>query len=138
MIETPAQILSHAASADAASSFVAWRKKIRKPLTERAASMILDTLRQIKAAGGEPDKALDLAQEHGWATVKAEWYFKQCPPPAPASKQIPASDRLSKWAESIKTGKPYLCKDIPSTAARELVAAGLVTPDQCKRVSVPL
>ena len=75
MIETPAEILSHAASPDAASSFVAWRKKLRKPLTERAALSIAKTLVAINAAGGDATEALDLAQEHGWQTIKPDWYW---------------------------------------------------------------
>ena len=74
-LETPAEILSHAASNDAASSFVAWRKKLRKPLTERAALSIAKTLAAINAAGGDATEALDLAQEHGWQTIKADWYW---------------------------------------------------------------
>ncbi len=47
-------------------------------------------------------------------------------------------DRLMTWADSIRTGKDFLCRNIPSTAAREMVQRGLVTQDQCKRVGVPL
>lgn len=75
MIETPAEILSHAASPDAASSFVAWRKKLRKPLTERAALSLAKTLAAINAAGGDATEALDLAQEFGWRSIKPEWYW---------------------------------------------------------------
>ena len=75
MIETPAEILSHAADSEAASSFVAWRKKLRKPLTERAALSIAKTLAAINAAGGDATEALDLAQEHGWQTIKPDWYW---------------------------------------------------------------
>jgi hypothetical protein len=42
------------------------------------------------------------------------------------------------WAEAIRSGKDYLCRSIPSTAARELVQAGAVTHDQCKRVGVAI
>ena len=76
MIETPAEILSHAAGKDAADSFVAWRKKLRKPLTERAALMIAKTLVSINADGGDATEALDMAQEHGWQTIKKDWYWR--------------------------------------------------------------
>jgi hypothetical protein len=75
VIETPAEILSHHADAEAADSFIAWRKKIRKPLTERAALMIAKTLAAINAAGGDATEALDMAQEHGWMTIKPDWYW---------------------------------------------------------------
>jgi len=76
MLETPAQILEHEASRDAVQGFIAWRKMTRKPLTERAACLIAKTLRCITGAGGDADEALDLAQEHGWQTIKPQWYWK--------------------------------------------------------------
>ena len=76
MIETPAEILSHYADPAACDSFIAWRKKVRKPLTDRAALMIAKTLAAINAAGGNAAEALDLAQEHGWQTIKPDWYWK--------------------------------------------------------------
>jgi len=76
MLETPAEILCHAASADAVHSFIAWRKATKKPLTERAAMMIAKTLREITGAQGDADEALDLAQEHGWQTIKTDWYWR--------------------------------------------------------------
>lgn len=75
MIENPTDILSHYADRDASDSFTAWRKKIRKPLTERAALMIAKTLAAINAAGGDATEALDMAQEHGWQTIKPDWYW---------------------------------------------------------------
>jgi hypothetical protein len=76
MLETPAQILEHDASADAVRSFIAWRKATKKPLTERAAIMVAKTLREITGQGGDADEALDLAQEHGWQTIKPHWYWR--------------------------------------------------------------
>lgn len=76
MIESRADILSHHADNDAVDSFIKWRKAIRKPLTERAAVMIAATLRQINAEGGDATEALDLAQEHGWQTIKPDWYWR--------------------------------------------------------------
>ena len=76
MIETPAQILEHDASADAVRSFIAWRKATKKPLTERAAVLIAKSLREITADGGDADEALDLTQEHGWQTIKPQWYWR--------------------------------------------------------------
>lgn len=76
MIETPAEILSRRAGHDAATSFIAWRKQTKKPLTERAALMIAKTLAAIQAAGGDAAEALDLAQEHGWQTIKLDWYMR--------------------------------------------------------------
>jgi hypothetical protein len=76
MLETPAQILEHDASTDAVRSFIAWRKATKKPLTERAAILVSKSLREITGSGGDADEALDLAQEHGWQTIKPHWYWK--------------------------------------------------------------
>jgi hypothetical protein len=75
MIETPSEILSHHATKEATDSFCAWRKRIRKPLTETAALRLAKTLAAINAAGGDASDALGMAEEHGWQTIKPEWYF---------------------------------------------------------------
>ncbi len=138
MIETPSEILAHHASKEASDSFVAWRKRTRKPLTEAAALRIAKTLAAINAQGGDASDALGMIEEHGWQTIKADWYFKQVKAESVAMKPSPATDRLATWAEAIRSGKDYLCRSIPSTAARELVQMGAVTQEQCKRVSVTL
>ena len=76
MIETPADILAHYADLDAVESFISYRKKHKRAaLTERGAIMIAKTLSAINADGGDATEALDLAQEHGWQTIKTEWYW---------------------------------------------------------------
>lgn len=136
MIETPAEILAHHASKEAADSFVAWRKRVKKPLTETAALRISKTLAAIRAAGGDPSDALAMAEEHGWQTIKAEWYFKQVKAEGGTLPQKVVPDRLSLWADAIRSGRDYMCRSIPATAAWELVQRGVVTQEQCKRVGV--
>ena len=138
MIETPAEILAHHASKDAAASFIAWRKRTKKPLSETGALRIAKTLAAIRAAGGDPSDALAMAEEHGWQTIKAEWYFKQVKAESVTLPQKGVTDRLAIWADAIRSGRDYLCRSIPSTAARELVQQGAVTPDQCRRAGVAL
>lgn len=50
--------------------------------------------------------------------------------------QLPRAHRLSKAAENIRSGKRFLCTQIPATMARECMAQGLVTEDQCRKVGV--
>lgn len=77
MIETPSQILCHHAGREAVDSFIAYRKKHKRAaLTERGAVMLAKTLAEINAAGGDATEALDIAQERGWQTIKAEWYWR--------------------------------------------------------------
>lgn len=77
MIETPSEIIAHHCARSAADSFTAWRKKIKKPLTETAAIRIAKTLAAINAAGGDASDALGMAEELGWQSIKMEWYFGQ-------------------------------------------------------------
>jgi len=73
---TPTTILSHHADPEAVDSFISWRKKIKKPLTDRAAKMIAKTLAEINSAGGDATEALDIIQERGWLTIKTDWYWR--------------------------------------------------------------
>jgi hypothetical protein len=137
MIETPSEILAHHATKEASDSFIAWRKHTKKPLSETAALRIAKTLAAINAAGGDASDALGMAEERGWQTIRPDWYFKAVKEET-AVMPKPATDRLAIWADNIKTGKDFLCRNIPSTAARELVQRGIVTKDQCHRAGVAL
>ena len=44
--------------------------------------------------------------------------------------------RLENAGSAIRSGKRFLCTQIPAAIARDCVAAGLVTPDQCRSVCV--
>lgn len=73
----PASILCDVASPRAVKSFLGYRRKIRKPVSEIAAERLAKILNQIASQGGSPDDALGLAEEKGWQSIKAEWYFKE-------------------------------------------------------------
>lgn len=47
-------------------------------------------------------------------------------------------DKMAAWEAAIKSGKDYLCRNIPGSAARALVDAGRVTAEQCKAAGVAL
>ncbi len=64
MIALPAYI-----DAEAWSGFVDMRKTIKKPLTTRAAKLILYELQRLKDAGHDPNAALDQSTNHCWADV---------------------------------------------------------------------
>lgn len=93
MIETPSEILAHYATTAASISFVSWRKRIKKPLTETAALRIAKTLAEINAAGGDATDALGMAEERGWQSIKLEWYFGQRNHNGSANSHANASDR---------------------------------------------
>ena len=139
MIETPAEILAHYATKEAAESFCAWRNRTKKPLSETAALRIAKTLAAIVAAGGDASDALGMAEERGWQTIRHDWYAKAVNDESAAMpKPSPEIDKLSIWADFIKSGRDYLCRRIPSTAARELVERGIVTKEQCRYVGLTL
>ena len=93
----PVEILAEVASENAASSFVAFRKQIKKPLTATAAGRLRGSLSQIKAQGGDPDDALGMAEERGWQSIKPEWYFKEAAngQPAQHNHQLSRADATS-------------------------------------------
>ena len=64
------------ASVEAASSYVAYRHRLGKPLSEAGAKRTAEQLRQIAERGGDPDDALALIEKHGLAGLKADWYFE--------------------------------------------------------------
>lgn len=70
-----AEILGSVAGSEAVVSFVKYRKDMKKPLTVTAAKRLAKVLGDIFAAGGDPDDALGMAEEKGWQSIKAEWYF---------------------------------------------------------------
>lgn len=61
---------------EAADSFIAYRKSIKKPLTETAAKRLSEKLRWIFVGGGEPSDALAMCEEKGWQSIEVEWFFK--------------------------------------------------------------
>lgn len=104
MIETPAEILTHHAGAQASDSFIAWRKKIKKPLTETAALRLAKTLAAINAAGGDATDALGMAEERGWQTIKEEWYFGKSSSNARGNSGTnTTSDTIAIAARAIRT-----------------------------------
>lgn len=64
------------ASSEAVDSFIAYRRKAKKPISDTAAKRLAASLQEIFNAGGNTDDALGLAEERGWQTVKPEWYFQ--------------------------------------------------------------
>lgn len=58
-----------------AESLIAYRKSIKKPLTENAANLLAKTLWEISNAGGDPVEALGMIELRGWAAIQPDWYF---------------------------------------------------------------
>lgn len=71
-------VLERWASARAVTSFLAYRRKHKsRGLTLTGAERLAKTLADIFQAGGDCDDALGLAEERGWASVEADWYFRE-------------------------------------------------------------
>lgn len=67
----------HGVTEEAAKSFIAYRRKSKaKALTETAAKRVSKNLWEIAQRGGDPNDAMGLAEERGWATAEPDWYFK--------------------------------------------------------------
>lgn len=59
-------------------------------------------------------------------------------PYAPTRAPAPRKSQIEISAELIRQGKPYLCRNVSSQLARECIAAGLVTAEDCRRSDIPL
>ena len=71
------EILCQFVDRPVAESFYGYRSKSRhKALTETGATRLCKQLAAIKAAGGDCEDAVGMAEERGWATVELEWYQK--------------------------------------------------------------
>lgn len=70
-------ILTEWAGTRAAESFIAYRYRMRKPLSIVAAKRIALSLKTIFQSKGDPDDALGLAEEQGWVSIRPDWYFKK-------------------------------------------------------------
>jgi hypothetical protein len=69
-------VLCEWASDEAARSFVTYRRKQKgKALTLTASKRMASQLEQIAQRGGDVDDALGMAEERGWQSVQADWYF---------------------------------------------------------------
>lgn len=98
----PADILCEIATPKAVKSFLGYRRKIRKPVSEVAAERIAKTLTSIANQGGSPDDALGMAEEKGWQSIKAEWYFKEAQndQSPQQNRQSAADDRFGRIADA--------------------------------------
>ena len=67
---SPKEILAEVVSDQTASDLVAHRKKIRKPLTDRAARELAKSL----SATGEPEGAAAMMLLNGWHGFNPDWY----------------------------------------------------------------
>jgi hypothetical protein len=61
---------------DSWKAFEAMRKKIKKPMSVRAAKMVITALGHLRAGGHEPNLVLDQSEYHNWQDVyplKEDW-----------------------------------------------------------------
>ncbi len=69
------EVLRQHAGLEAVESFVRYRSKHKsKAITVTAARRLSGELKTIRLAGHDPDDALGMAEERGWASVSLEYY----------------------------------------------------------------
>ena len=69
-------VLCQWTSEEAARSFVAYRRKQKgKALSLTASKRLASQLEEIARRGGDVDDALGMAEERGWQSLQADWYF---------------------------------------------------------------
>jgi len=62
------------------------RKKIKKPMSDRAESNMLKNLEDINDAGVDVEVAVDLMVDKGWSTITLEWFRNSTQSPEPAAR----------------------------------------------------
>lgn len=78
IVDTPASVLEPFAGKEAVTSFLAYRRKSKAgALTMTGAKRLAKHLQTINTRGGDAADALGLAEERGWRSVEADWYFKE-------------------------------------------------------------
>lgn len=125
------KILSEVCSEEVAEDFVKHRKAIKAPMTGRAAELIVGKLRGHPS----PDAVLCYSIESGWKGVfpekvdakQASLFAKR------AEKPVDEGQRLKHVAMMIER---RIASGVTASQARECIAAGLVTEEQCKGLGV--
>ena len=79
------------------NGFVEMRKKIKKPLTDRAKKMALESLRKLRDSGQDPNLVLQQSEFNNWKGL------------FPVKGQAPMKDTVSRitdrsWADPIIIG----------------------------------
>lgn len=101
-------------SPEAWSEFVKMRQKIKKPLTDYAAKLILRRLQAIKTAGHDPNAALDQSTVNCWAGV---WPARDEAIQAAGDQMVRASE---KWLDEQREQASQ--STAPPQQIRELAA----------------
>jgi hypothetical protein len=73
-----------------AKDVVAHRKILKKPLTDRAAKLLADSLAKCP----DPNAAADMMIERGWQSIKPEWFERDRSPPQRQPKRQTGSNIL--------------------------------------------
>lgn len=130
-------LLAPLAQSGAVRSFLAYRRQHRaKGLSVTGAKRLAAALELIQDQGGDPSEALALAEERGWASVQADWYFKatgKTPVTNESSAVCPdhiRSAKLKSIARGIQAGRAYLYQSASHSDVMAAVAAKLITKEQ--------
>jgi hypothetical protein len=132
--------LAAVAAPDAVRSFLTYRRTHKaNALTETGAKRLAASLVQIRQGGGDPSSALGLAEERGWSSVQADWYFRAQPADRTSStRNVTPEDirlaRLHSIAGGIKQKKPFLYQNAAYSDVMEAVRFGLITEEQASEV----
>jgi hypothetical protein len=96
-------------------------------------------LKEPSEDASDPSSALGLAEERGWSSVQADWYFRAQPADRTSStRNVTPEDirlaRLHSIAGGIKQKKPFLYQNAAYSDVMEAVRFGLITEEQASEV----
>jgi hypothetical protein len=87
-----------------AENLIAYRREIKKPLTQRSLDAIFRQLEAAAEAGWEPDDAVEHMLTSGWRGLRAEWLInsKQGRGQNETGKKLSLSERTAEAADALR------------------------------------
>lgn len=97
----PKMVIPDWVPSDAWAGFVEMRQKIRKPLTSRAAQLIVKKLASLRDQGDDPGEVLDQSTERGWQGVFPVKNQANVVPFQPQQRSRPPRDPFAGFADGF-------------------------------------
>ena len=113
-----------------------WPSKEGKAAAEKAWKKLSPEDRATALARVGPWFAAWRAKHPDASPIHASTFLNQRRWEDEGAPAIPVGDKYAVAASTIKTGKPFLCKNISAAFARELIGRGFVSDSECRKAGV--
>lgn len=100
---TPRSVLRESLSSETVEALLAHRKALKKPMTARAAELLLPKLLAAKAECGlSPEQAVDTMIERGWQGFSSEWVLNATRGARDSPAQKSHSEEIDDWVKRVR------------------------------------